>query len=126
MMVKKKFYYSEDEKVEEELLELFGVPDEEYDKAFILCCALPNNYDAYTTEELYKLIKPLEDDGYFVGNRATREFFIEYIKHIKDKGKDCFLYQEEALKKAQENGWLPDYSGKGVEHRQNTPYDKLK
>lgn len=81
----KKIYYSDDPIVEAEMIEEFGVPDEEYENAMKKCLTI--DYNKMTTEELYEIIKHLEPEGYFIGDRFTREFFIKFIEFQRERYK---------------------------------------
>ena len=63
-MQEKKFYYSENEETEREMIELFGIPNPEYDEAFERCICT-DNYADFTTEALFEIVKPLEKKEYW-------------------------------------------------------------
>ena len=87
-------YYSEDPNIENELIDLFGIPDKVYEEAMKKCLTI--DYDKATTEELWNIVKHLEPEGYFDG-RKTREFFVKFIEWQRMRNKDAgYFYQEEA------------------------------
>ena len=95
-MEEKKFYYSEDEELEKELIQLFGIPDLEYDKAFEKCICT-DNYEALSTEELFEIVKHLEEKGYWdwkLDGKNDREFLIGYMNWQKERAKDRGMYYE--------------------------------
>lgn len=92
-MNKKTFYYSENEETEKELIEMLGIPDLEYEKAWETV-VLEDAPEKRTTEELYAMVKPLESEEYFTGDRNTREFFIEFIYWQQERARDNGMYYD--------------------------------
>ena len=78
-MQEKKFYYSENEETEREMIELFGIPNSEYDEAFERCICT-DNYADFTTEALFEMVKPLEET--YQGIHDLRKRKLSLTEHI--------------------------------------------
>ena len=75
------------------MIEMFGIPDLEYEKA-LEKVVLEDNPEKLTTEELYAMVKPLEPEEYFTGDRNTREFFIDFIYWQQERARDTGMYYD--------------------------------
>ena len=94
-----KYYYNEKPEVEKELIDLFGIPDPVYDEAMKKCLTV--DYEKATTEDLWNIVKYLEPEGYFNGDRMNREFFIAFIKWQRERNRDAgyFFVEDETQNK---------------------------
>lgn len=115
-MENKEYYYSENEETEKEMIALFGIPDKEYDKAFEKCICT-DNYETLSTEELFEIVKPLEEKEYWdekLDGKNDREFLIGFMNWQKERAKDSGYYYD-----------IREKHGIKEQNRQNTPYRDL-
>ena len=80
------------------MVEMFGIPDPVYDEAMKKCLTV--DYEKASTEELWNIVKHLEPEGYFRGDRMSRKFFIEFIEWQRMRNRDAgyFFVKDETKK----------------------------